>query len=320
MKHFLFISIFIFFARISYGQSSTLINDNPEIKPEISIGLWIDQIGNIDYGYNTYEVIFYLWINSKDSIYDFKNNFDLANSWDSEILYHQIDSIEYNGGKKFNELIKIKTKNATKLSLSDFPFDKNLINLDIELVAHYVGDIKINIDQNNSKINPELHKQWEIKMFPIKHRKIQWGSEFGSLKNLNEGDSISSTLELSRNAWPIYFKLFSILFLSFILASMSFFLPNQKSEEKVAIVVGALFAAIGNKYITESIIPISNDFGLSDQIHFITILFILLFILFAIIEQRRGFKDSIKFDVLIFLGSSILYALIITFITINHAY
>ena len=101
---------------------------------------------------------------------------------------------------------------------------------------------------------------------------------------------------------------------------MSFFLPNQKSEEKVAIVVGALFAAIGNKYITESIIPISNDFGLSDQIHFITILFILLFILFAIIEQRRGFKDSIKFDILVFLGSSILYALIITFITINHAY
>jgi hypothetical protein len=255
-----------------------------------------------------------------DSIYDFKNYFDLANSWDSEILYHQIDSIDYNGGQKFNEIIKIKTKNSTNLSLNDFPFDKNLIKLDIELVAHYVGDVKINLDQNNSRFNPELQKQWVIKMLPIEHQKIQWGSEFGSLKNLNQGDSISSTIELSRNAWPIYFKLFSILFLSFILASMSFFLPNEKSGEKVSIVVGALFAAIGNKYITESIIPISNDFNLSDQIHFITILFILLFILFAIIEQRRVFKDSIKFDFSIFLGSSILYILIITLITFNHTY
>ena len=34
----------------------------------------------------------------------------------------------------------------------------------------------------------------------------------------------------------------------------------------MAIVVGALFAAIGNKYITESIIPISNDlFDLAEE-------------------------------------------------------
>jgi uncharacterized BrkB/YihY/UPF0761 family membrane protein len=108
--------------------------------------------------------------------------------------------------------------------------------------------------------------------------------------------------------------------LSFILASLSFFLPNQKSSEQVAIIVGALFAAIGNKYITESIIPISKDFGLSDQIHFTTILFILLFILFAIIEQRKELKDSIKFDFSIFTISSILYLLIVSLITLNHIF
>lgn len=320
MKYILLILLLFTFLGTSNGQSSTKSNDNSKPKPEISVGLWIDQIGNIDYGNNTYEVVFYLWINSTDSIYDFKNNFDLANSWNSEILYNQIDSIDYNGEQKFWKLIKIKAKNSTNLNFSDFPFDKNLINLDVELVAHNVGDIKINLDQNNSNINPELYKQWKIKIFPIKHQKIQWGSEFGSLKNLSEGDSIRSTLELSRNAWPIYFKLFSILFLSFILASLSLFLPNQKSGEKVAIVVGALFAAIGNKYITESIIPISNNFGLSDQIHFTTISFILLFILITIIEQRGEFKDSFKFDFLIFIISSISYLLIITLITLNHIF
>ena len=88
----------------------------------------------------------------------------------------------------------------------------------------------------------------------------------------------------------------------------------------MAIVVGALFAAIGNKYITESIIPISNNFGLSDQIHFTTISFILLFILITIIEQRGEFKDSFKFDFLIFIVSSISYLLIITLITLNHIF
>jgi hypothetical protein len=57
----------------SNAQSSTKSNDNSKPKPEISVGLWIDQIGNIDYSNNTYEVIFYFWINSTDSIYDIKN-------------------------------------------------------------------------------------------------------------------------------------------------------------------------------------------------------------------------------------------------------
>jgi hypothetical protein len=155
-------------------------------------------------------------------------------------------------------------------------------------------------------------------MSPIQYKRNLWNSDFGNLKGIKEVDAISLNLELSRNAWPIYFKLFSILFLSFILACLSFFLPNQKSEEKVAIVVGALFTSIGNKYITESIIPMSNNFGLSDQIHFTTLFFILLIIMFAIYELRRKIRDSILLDSSIFAIFLVIYAITIILITKNY--
>ena len=155
-------------------------------------------------------------------------------------------------------------------------------------------------------------------MSPIQNKRNRWDSDFGNLKGSTEVDAISLDLELSRNAWPIYFKLFAILFLAFILATLSFFLPNQKSEEKVSIVVGALFTAIGNKYITESVIPISNHLGLSDLIHFSTILFILVIIIFGIVEQRKKIKDSILLDFSIFTTFIVLYAVTVILITRNY--
>lgn len=318
MKILVWIGICFLLSGKIAAQEIANLNDSSQKKQEIKVGVWIDQIGQIDYQNNTYEIIFYLWVNSKDSAYNLENNIDFTNTWESEILYHQRDSLYINGEKEFHEIIKVKTKNTTQFNLSNFPFDTNILSLAIELIGHYTGDLTINIDQNNSRLNSDINKDWIIKMSPIQNKRNRWDSDFGNLKGSTEVDAISLDLELSRNAWPIYFKLFAILFLAFILATLSFFLPNQKSEEKVSIVVGALFTAIGNKYITESVIPISNHLGLSDLIHFSTILYILVIIIFGIVEQRKKIKDSILLDFSIFTTFIVLYAVTVILITRNY--
>ena len=49
MKYILLILLLFTFLGTSNGQSSNKSNDDSKPKPEISVGLWIDQIGNIDY-------------------------------------------------------------------------------------------------------------------------------------------------------------------------------------------------------------------------------------------------------------------------------
>jgi len=314
---FLFITCYFFLSQL-VAREFVALKDSSQTKPEIKVGMWIDQLGNIDYENNTCEIIAYVWVTSEDLKYDLENSVDFTNSWENEILFYEIDSIVTKEKIVFNELVKVKLKNISSFKLNSFPFDTNEILLTIELTGHFSGDLNINVDQINSKINSGINPEWEIRMSPLTYNRNTWNSDFGNLREVKKVDAIQTKLLLKRNAWPIYFKLFSILFLAFILACLSFFLPNQKSEEKVAIVVGALFTAIGNKYITESIIPMSNNFGLSDQIHFTTLFFILLIIMFAIYELRRKIKDSIFLDTIIFASFLLFYAIIIISITNNY--
>jgi hypothetical protein len=318
MKIFIWISLsFLLIGKLE-AQEINHVNDSSLAKQEIKVGIWIDQLGNLDYENNTCEIIVYVWASSEGAKYNLENSADFTNSWENEILFYEIDSIVTNGKIVFNELVKVKLKNISNFKLNSFPFDTNEILLNIELTGHFSGDLNIIVDQINSKINSGINPEWEISMSPLTYYKNTWDSDFGNLREVKKVDAIQTKLLLKRNAWPIYFKLFSILFLAFILACLSFFLPNQKSEEKVAIVVGALFTAIGNKYITESIIPMSNNFGLSDQIHFTTLFFILLIIMFAIYELRRKIKDSILLDTSIFATFLVIYAITIVLITKNY--
>jgi hypothetical protein len=318
MKTLIWISVFFLLIGKIEAKEIDYLNDSSQSKPEIKVGMWIDQLGNLDYENNTCEIIAYVWVTSEDLKYNLENSVDFTNSWENEILYYEMDSIVTKEKIVFNELVKVKIKYISNFKLNSFPFDTNEILLTIELTGHFPGELNIIVDQSNSKINSGVNPEWKISMSPLTYKKNKWDSDYGNLKGIKEVDAIQTKLVLNRNAWPIYFKLFSILFLAFILASLSFFLPNQKSEEKVAIVVGALFTAIGNKYITESIIPMSNNFGLSDQIHFTTLFFILLIIMFAIYELRRKIKDSIFLDIIIFASFLVVYSITIVLITKNY--
>ena len=114
-------------------------------------------------------------------------------------------------------------------------------------------------------------------------------------------------MNLSRNAWNLYFKSFLTLLLSFILAIISLLYPNENSEEKIGLIVGSLFTTVGNKYVTDDILPIQNSLNLSDKLHLLTILVITLIAAFAIIEQRMKLPDRNKTDFSMFLIFSFLF-------------
>ena len=83
--------------------------------------------------------------------------------------------------------------------------------------------------------------------------------------------------------------------------------PNENSEEKIGLIVGSLFTTVGNKYVTDGILPIQNSLNLSDKLHFLTILVITLIAAFAIIEQRFKLPNRNKTDFIVFLIFSILF-------------
>lgn len=327
MNRIYFLQSLFFFGiltnQISAQNDSSQIVKNTEDSP-VRLGIYVDYIGNIDYENYTYSTVLYIWNNTINEFIDLENGLDILNTLEKEILYSEIDSTTLDGNWYYSHLMKVKCLIHNKFDLNVYPFDRNVINIELELISHFAGERDVYIDYENSKLVPDIIKDWEVYDTEFFITQDSYDSNFGDYYSSNEDgtkdlfnmpnqkdvpsfDVINAKLYLKRDSWGIFFKLFFVLFLSLIMASSSIFLPNSKSEEKIEIVIGALFASIGNKYITDSIIPIVNSFVLSDILHLLTIFSLLALVLFAIYEQRRNLPDSIKNDAILFTSVNVFY-------------
>ncbi len=68
------------------------------------------------------------------------------------------------------------------------------------------------------------------------------------------------------------------MYIAFLIAMVSFAPHPSELEPRFGLPVGGLFAAVGNKYIIDSILPESTTFTLVDSLHAIT-----FFTIFAIL-------------------------------------
>jgi hypothetical protein len=298
-----------------YSQDKIALN---KLEDRLDIGIYIDNVYNIDYINSTYEVVFYLWANSYGDLYDINSNLiDIDKSIEIELIYKETDSIVIASiGKKFNCLAKFKVKMLNETDISKFPFDNLILNLDIELLGHYRGQKNIVIDHKNSLIKPNFIDKWKLDSADIIVKSAKWSSNFGDIKKKNISlDTLHTSIVLSRDSWNLYWKMFLVLFISFFICSLNLFLPNKQSEAKFALIVGSLFTAIGNKYITESYLPFSDKLNLSDCLHIVTFLFISFYTLFAIYEQRTKKLDSLKSDFYCLLITIFFYVTIIVLTT-----
>jgi hypothetical protein len=102
---------------------------------------------------------------------------------------------------------------------------------------------------------------------------------------------------LKRNAWGLFFKLFMGMYIAFLISSVSFLVAPERVEPRFALPVGGLFAAVGNKYIIDSLLPESSQFTLVDALHSVTFVFIFIKVAFAALSliwvERNEHKKAV---------------------------
>lgn len=298
-----------------------------QVKDTIRVGVYMDNIYEINYLNSNFKTTFYVWFVSNKELKTDNLNNDVTNFLDIDRIVDYksllVESYKqnHNNRTKYYYLNKVNATILNNMDVSKFPFDIQKLKIYLELNTHYKGEYVVILDTKNSKLKPNFIDKWNVGKIDFKLNSKNWESNFGDItKNNYKLDAIDISIPLIRSSWNIYWKLFIVLYISFFLTSLSVFLPNKQSEEKLALIVGSLFTAIGNKYITESYLPISDTFNLSDKLHVITFVFIAFFSIYAIFEQRAKLKDNLKKDCLVFLLSILVYSIIITFITFSFVY
>jgi hypothetical protein len=83
-------------------------------------------------------------------------------------------------------------------------------------------------------------------------------------------------LELRRDGWGLFLKMFQALFVAVAIAILPFFIRPTDVDPRFGLGVGALFAAVANAYLIISYVPRTGEFTLADMVNLVGIVTILI--------------------------------------------
>lgn len=276
------------FPRVLFSQPDT-----------VRIGAFVQDIYDINLSEKSFSTQFWVWFNYKNLEIDPLESLEVTNA--KEVDYSLEFREEKNGiqwsGKKVHAVVK------KDWDVRRFPFDVQEMTIELEESDQDVESLVYVADSANTRLDADLAiSNWEIERFTIQTDAKQYRTTYGD-PALSNGSAYSRALLsiwIKRKSWGLFFSLFTGMYVAFFISSLVFFIDPVDVDPRFGLSVGGLFAAVGNKYIVDSILPQSTTFTLVDKLHILTYLFLLLCIVLSVISLRMWKngkeKRSARFD------------------------
>ena len=172
--------------------------------------------------------------------------------------------------------MKMKAAMKESWNVLDFPFDKQHLKVQIENTLFDNRNLIFKPDVKGSTFDKnEAIDGWEIVNFKVSEKTNDYETGFGdpsASRSLQNFSSFLIEMDIQRNAWGLFMKIFIGMYIAFLISIISFTLRPSELEPRFGLPVGGLFATVGNKYIIDSILPESSSFTLVDSLHTLTFL------------------------------------------------
>lgn len=291
MSRFLTLLPFLFSPFLLLAQDEA---DEP--KPDtVSIGAYIISIHDIDFHNKEYTTRFWLWMLYKDNQkFDFPAQIDIPNAKDiakPEIISDTIDN-------RIWQLLKMKCVMKENWKVTDFPFDKQELVVHVENSIYDRNSLVFVPDMLGSTYDRELALDgWRIADFRVTTHNSEYTTVFGDPSTdmlHSEYASFNIEIDIERDAWGLFMKIFIGMYIAFMISVLSFTTQPAELEPRFGLPVGGLFAAVGNKYIIDSLLPESSTFTLVDSLHATTFLAIFATLLVSAISLHYHDKEKVN--------------------------
>jgi hypothetical protein len=275
----LFILVFLWpvmaYTQSTESDSATLVKEAPDVPDTVRVGAYIISIHDINFHEKEYTVRFWLWFLHNNSDFDFSKQLDIPNAKSIEFEEPILDSLD---GKAW-VIMKMKCTMKESWNVSDFPFDRQHLKMEIENTLFDKTTLIFEPDVKGSRYDEdEAIDGWTIANFKVSRKENEYPTGFGDNRSGKESSVFSQfyvEMDIERDAWGLFMKIFIGMYIAFLIAIISFTPHPSELEPRFGLPVGGLFAAVGNKYIIDSLLPESSTFTLVDTLHTMTFLGIL---------------------------------------------
>lgn len=258
----------------------------------VKVGAYVISVHDINFHEKEYTIRFWLWFLHRNPAFDFSKQLDIPNAKSIEFEDPITDSI----GNSTWVIMKMKCVMKENWNVKDFPFDHQTLRVQIENTLFDNSSLVFLPDTLGSRFDDEeAIDGWTISSFSVMTGKNDYHTGFGDPHPDRQASEFSQFLiemKLERDAWGLFMKIFIGMYIAFLISIVSFTPHPSELEPRFGLPVGGLFAAVGNKYIIDSLMPESSSFTLVDTLHALTFLSVLATLIISAIALK--FHDNNK--------------------------
>jgi hypothetical protein len=253
----------------STAQQDTTETEFPDT---VKAGAYVISVHDINFHEKEYTMRFWLWFLYDNPDFDFSRQLDIPNAKTIDKPEIIVDSMD---GKAW-VIMKMKCIMKENWNVEDFPFDKQHLKVEIENTLFDKSGLVFLPDTAGSRFDSqEAIDGWTILNFKVSNKENDYETGFGDARPGHEAATFSQftiEMDIARNAWGLFLKIFIGMYIAFMISMISFTPHPSELEPRFGLPVGGLFAAVGNKYIIDSLLPETSAFTLVDTLHALTFL------------------------------------------------
>lgn len=289
MKLRVLLLLFVFLSQLQVTKA----NDNTP--DTVYTGIYITSIHDINFRDKEYSVNLWLWMKYRNPDFDFTKNLEIPNAKSFSTAYTTTDTTE---DGKIYVLMKLQCVMKDSWKIDRFPFDFQTLRLSFENSQYDTTSLVFAVDSTGEHFGRFTISGWDIVSDCLKLlvKNQPYKTAFGDeslAKPYTAYSSFKVRIGIARQApWTLFWKIFLGMYVAFFIAFVGFYIHSGSVEARFGLSVGALFAAVGNKYIIDSSLPDSVSQTLVDSLHGTTLLSIFLIIVATIISLRYVKKNS----------------------------
>lgn len=276
----LLLALFVFASTLSFAQEEEATHPDT-----VRAGVYIISVHDINFRDKEYTLRFWLWFVYDNPKFSFERQLDVPNAKDIEIQEAIYETLN---GKRW-VIMKMKCTMKQNWNVHDFPFDEQNLKMHIENTLFDRNQLIFVPDTIGSSLDPEdAIDGWNVKRFAVTESTNDYRTGFGDVESSGQNfSSFDVNIGLQRSALGMFFKIFLGMYIAFMIATISFTPHPSEMEPRFGLPVGGLFAAVGNKYIIDSLLPESSTFTLVDTLHALTFIGIFAILLVSAIALRQ---------------------------------
>lgn len=290
--------------------SQATVNDTVQPPDTVTVGIYITSIHDIDFKQKEYTLNCWLWLIYKNKAFNFAQNLEVPTA---KTVSRSFDTTTIRPDSSIYMIMKLQCVMKDSWKIANFPFDRQRLRFFIENSQFDSSKLVFKADTLGKHFDKYALNGWVVDNVRLidtsKHYETAFGDDSAPSPHAIYGQ-FRVIIDITRNAGSLFWKMFLGMYIAFLISYTCFYIHHDGIDSRFGLSVGALFAAIGNKYIIDSSLPESTSFTLVDTLHGLTLFFIFCVVACTTVSLRLVKKgqqskaarfDMIAAQVLLFL-------------------